>query len=237
LFYRTKIHFPLLRFPSFVVLNKKGFFEFRVCANKNRKKEVTQECLDQNLLTILNSTSTKYHVESHGSSRVSVAAQLPKGFTCKYCVFQWTYTAGNNWGKCKDGTFGLGCGAQETFKACADISINERSLVAEPTTINRLTTAAKPITTFKPTKANRLTTVAKPWAVTTPTKVNRRTTVAKPWAVTKPTKINRWTTVANKPTSTVSPSVNKDRNKKKKLPTPRPSNFRGKKHFKKFRSH
>ncbi|GFY55021.1 chitin-binding type-4 domain-containing protein [Trichonephila inaurata madagascariensis] len=80
-----------------------------------------------------------------------------------------------------------------------------------------------------PTKANRLTTVAKPWAVTTPTSRTEGQQLPKPWAqwLLSPTKINRWTTVANKPTSTVSPSVNKDRNKKKKLPTPRPSNFRG----------
>ncbi|GFU14612.1 chitin-binding type-4 domain-containing protein [Nephila pilipes] len=211
-----------------ITANHKGFFEFRVCANKNRKKEVTQECLDQNLLTILNGTSTKYNVESHGSSRVSLNAQLPKGFTCKYCVFQWTYTAGNNWGKCKDGTFGLGCGAQETFKACADISISERNLFTEPSTVNQVTIVAKPITTFKPTKTNQWTTTAKPWTVSNSTKVNRWTTIAKPWTVPKPTKINRSTTAAsNKPTSTIAPSVNKDRNKKKKLPTSRPSNFKG----------
>ncbi|GIY67667.1 hypothetical protein CDAR_109521, partial [Caerostris darwini] len=76
-----------------ITANHRGYFEFRICANKNRKKEVTQDCLDQNVLTIINSTSTQYHVGNHGRSRVTLALQLPKGFTCKYCVFQWTYTA------------------------------------------------------------------------------------------------------------------------------------------------
>ena len=31
--------------------------------------------------------------------------------------------AGNNWGKCEDGTSGMGCGPQETFRSCADIKI------------------------------------------------------------------------------------------------------------------
>ena len=30
---------------------------------------------------------------------------------------------GNNWGKCEDGTSGMGCGPQETFRSCADIQI------------------------------------------------------------------------------------------------------------------
>lgn len=42
---------------------------------------------------------------------------------CDHCVLQWRYTAGNNWGDCKNGTQGLGCGNQEQFGACSDISI------------------------------------------------------------------------------------------------------------------
>ncbi|GIY88162.1 hypothetical protein CEXT_120601 [Caerostris extrusa] len=134
-------------------------------------QEVTQDCLDQNVLTIINSTSTQYHVGNHGRSRVTLALQLPKGFTCKYCVFQWTYTAG--------------CGIQETFKACADISINERTLSdVKPTT-------ATPSTTVKPTKASRRPTF------------------------TKPTKINRLPLVGHtKPTVSAFPNRNKDKNKK-----------------------
>lgn len=31
---------------------------------------------------------------------------------------------GNNWGECEDGTHAIGCGNQETFRSCADISIS-----------------------------------------------------------------------------------------------------------------
>ena len=61
---------------------------------------------------------------------------LPEGMTCTGCILQYTYTAGNNWGKgpqsaevqsedCLDQTSEgkLGCGNQETFRGCADICI------------------------------------------------------------------------------------------------------------------
>ena len=31
---------------------------------------------------------------------------------------------GNTWGICANGTEGMGCGEQETFRNCADVSIN-----------------------------------------------------------------------------------------------------------------
>jgi len=31
--------------------------------------------------------------------------------------------SGNNWGFCGDGTGALGCGPQETFRSCSDISL------------------------------------------------------------------------------------------------------------------
>ena len=49
---------------------------------------------------------------------------LPYGLTCSQCVIQWTYYTGNTWGVCKNGTEGMGCGDQETFRNCADVQIN-----------------------------------------------------------------------------------------------------------------
>ena len=77
---------------------------------------------------------------------------------CEQCILQWTYTAGNNWGTCANGTGSLGCGPQvsdnqvirwlnklwmsghanfcyhppsfqETFRACSDIRILPSSAV------------------------------------------------------------------------------------------------------------
>lgn len=36
---------------------------------------------------------------------------------------QWTYTCGNNWGNCGNGTGTLGCGPQEMFRACSDFAV------------------------------------------------------------------------------------------------------------------
>ena len=57
--------------------------------------------------------------------------------TCKQCIFQFTYTNGNNWGSgpqsaevqtldCLQNVGGkLGCGPQETFRGCSDICIGD----------------------------------------------------------------------------------------------------------------
>ncbi len=36
----------------------------------------------------------------------------PFSLSCEQCILQWTYTAGNNWGICDDGSGALGCGPQ-----------------------------------------------------------------------------------------------------------------------------
>ena len=83
--------------------------------------------------------------------------QLPKELTCRQCVLQWRYVAGNNWGRpllppsngshetgisqwflslagtCKNGTGAVGCGPQEEFRACADITITEEDGSADDT--------------------------------------------------------------------------------------------------------
>lgn len=49
-----------------------------------------------------------------------------KGLECGNCVLQWKYTSGNNWGKCKDGTSAQGCGPQEEFRGCSDVTIGRK---------------------------------------------------------------------------------------------------------------
>lgn len=64
----------------------------------------------------------KYYPK-RGSTKYTVNYILPTGLVCDHCVLQWRYTAGNNWGVCENGTQGVGCGIQEQFGACSDISI------------------------------------------------------------------------------------------------------------------
>lgn len=96
----------------------RGFWEFKICPDPQRND---QECFDNNVLQLENG-DTKY-TPSRGSTTYNVNYRLPQGLVCDHCVLQWRYTAGNNWGTCKNGTHGLGCGNQENFLACSDISI------------------------------------------------------------------------------------------------------------------
>ena len=89
--------------------------------------------------------SDKHTIESHLGNH-DVTFRLPAGVTCKHCVLQWTYVAGkdcstgtklnlsfilanyfrfsaNIWGTCPDGTTALGCGPQENYRSCSDITI------------------------------------------------------------------------------------------------------------------
>ncbi|XP_049876387.1 uncharacterized protein LOC126373994 isoform X2 [Pectinophora gossypiella] len=96
----------------------RGFWQFKLCADPEAND---QECFDKHVLE-LEDGSTKYYPD-RGSVKYNVTYVLPKGLVCDHCVLQWRYTAGNNWGTCQNGTQGLGCGPQEQFGACSDISI------------------------------------------------------------------------------------------------------------------
>lgn len=163
--------------------NHRGFFVFRLCPASSDLIEVTQECLDGNVLTVLNSPDRRKYIVPDTMPRMyDVQLQLPANLTCNRCVLQWTYTAGNNWGPCDDGkTSRVGCGPQETFRACADIQITNREAEAsvtyddEPTsTIMKDGIEREPVTdpsrrrfywdNFLPTEPRGSTTTTKPWS-------------------------------------------------------------------------
>jgi len=99
-----------------------GFMEWRLCDNPSTE---TKSCFDQNLLLRADNKGSRVPVSSVGTYRA--ALRLPDGVRCNHCIIQWNYRAGNNWGQCKDGTGRLGCGPQETFRGCADVSIQNNS--------------------------------------------------------------------------------------------------------------
>ncbi|KAJ8674249.1 hypothetical protein QAD02_005511 [Eretmocerus hayati] len=114
-----------------------GHFNFSICPLEqgSRKFEETEECFDKNPL--MGRIISPYSVESmsfdipgpglsiNQNGYYEIELQLPAGLTCERCSFRWEYTAGNNWGWCTDEkNYGrTGCGPQETFRNCADISI------------------------------------------------------------------------------------------------------------------
>ncbi|XP_046141975.1 uncharacterized protein LOC114878203 isoform X1 [Osmia bicornis bicornis] len=103
--------------------NHHGYFEFRTCSMTYKGKEVDQGCLDQHLLRMENGTSRYY--PGPGNRIFEAFYKLPDDLTCAQCVFQWKYVAGNNWGDCGNGTGAVGCGPQEEFRGCADITIGD----------------------------------------------------------------------------------------------------------------
>ncbi|XP_067005045.2 uncharacterized protein [Anabrus simplex] len=111
----------VVRVEAKITANHRGYFEFRLCPLKEKME--TDECFDQYLLQQADGSGTKYYLPEFVPGYYSTNLQLPKGLTCSQCVLQWTYTTGNTWGKCDNGTTALGCGPQETFRTCSDIAI------------------------------------------------------------------------------------------------------------------
>ena len=136
--------------------NHNGFFVFKLCPTTTKTKEVTQKCLNRFLLNVLNSNiSDKYIVPSNRAQMFTILLKLPNGLTCDRCLFQWTYTSANNWGKCENGLSAVGCGPQETFRACADIRIVDKNMNLskdEVIPFKHFLTQMKPIDTQLQTK-------------------------------------------------------------------------------------
>ncbi|CAH1774521.1 unnamed protein product [Owenia fusiformis] len=109
-----------------ITANHKGWFEFRICENNDITKPITQKCLNTNLLRLTNG-GIRYYLPDERRTVYKVSARLPKDLTCSQCVLQWKYNAGNRWGpdiRIPEGGC-VGCGPQEQFFGCADISIHE----------------------------------------------------------------------------------------------------------------
>lgn len=131
-----------------ITANHFGYFEFRLCpvdiGKLRRPRRLTQQCLDQHILKIgpsdskSNGDNTRYYLPHGNKSYFYVPVELPSEIiSCKHCVLQWKYHAGNTWGKDQQGRKCLGCAdQQEEFYNCADIEIVERSLKELSTSIN-----------------------------------------------------------------------------------------------------
>ncbi|KAH8248267.1 hypothetical protein KR038_009874 [Drosophila bunnanda] len=113
-----------------ITANHLGYFRFHIC-NLDENGSESEECFNQHLLNFADGSQENYIGTVTGD--IVMTVQLPTDLNCVHCVLRWTYTAGNNWGVCEDGTGAMGCGAQETFVNCADISVisSARSIIHE----------------------------------------------------------------------------------------------------------
>ncbi|XP_022649783.1 uncharacterized protein LOC111245554 isoform X2 [Varroa destructor] len=105
--------------------NHRGHFQFRLCPVNDPKVVADDDCMAKYPLEIVEAMPDNPYLYKlpDRNHRYQVRVKLPSNLTCSQCVFQWTYTAGNNWGRCPDGVSRVGCGPQETFRGCSDIAI------------------------------------------------------------------------------------------------------------------
>lgn len=105
-----------------ITANHHGHFRFKICNLDKSKGVESNACFNKYRLRLTNGEE-RYVVPTFIPDTYKLTLRIPKGLRCKHCVLQWTYVAGNNWGVCKNGTTGVGCGNQEHFRACSDIRI------------------------------------------------------------------------------------------------------------------
>ncbi|CAH1794948.1 unnamed protein product [Owenia fusiformis] len=117
--------------------NHKGWFEFRICPTNDPYKKATHECMNKHKLEILDekilARVSRYKVRDQMQKIFQLKLVLPKGLRCSQCVLQWKYNAGNSWGNDPVTNRGcVGCGPQEQFYGCSDISIGRDPVTPIP---------------------------------------------------------------------------------------------------------
>lgn len=145
-----------------VTANHRGSFTFKLCANNNPGQDPTQECFDNTVLKVVPGMTDEYTLPSYMPQMFDLQLQLPDGLECTQCILQWTYNTANSWGTCEDGSGAVGCGPQETFRACSDISIGAGPPVGDPsTTTTEQTNDDNTSTTTTTTTTEATTTTTK----------------------------------------------------------------------------
>ena len=99
-----------------VTANHQGHFEFALCPHDNVFVDPDESCFERHRLTTGSGRQLHYPIADRDLGLRLLYVRLPLEITCKHCILQWSYVGGNNWGSCTDGTEGLGCGPQETFR-------------------------------------------------------------------------------------------------------------------------
>jgi len=114
--------------------NHMGHFELNICPVMNPAKEVTEECLQQHPVKLVEEDSYQFMITEDipKSGEVSYQVRLPPQLTCNQCVLRWKYVTGNTWSVCPNGTEANGCGPQENFINCADIAIHSNAAGSIP---------------------------------------------------------------------------------------------------------
>lgn len=70
-----------------VTANHGGHFKFSVCPG-SRDRDPTQQCLDDHVLTVLQSDSSVFPLTERRTGLHNMTVRLPAGLTCSHCVLQ-----------------------------------------------------------------------------------------------------------------------------------------------------
>lgn len=108
-----------------IVANHGGYFNFEMCWRDSVDTKETEECFEQlKLSNKRDDDDFEYHLEAEkGSGVYTMSIDLPINKTCEHCILRWHWKSANNWGVCEDGSERVGCGYQEVYRNCADISV------------------------------------------------------------------------------------------------------------------
>ena len=69
-----------------------GYFEFRLCDNKQLAVHDPHKCFQNGLLTVKDSSTRLFNIKN-GENKLKLI--LPTNVTCDQCVLQWKYRTGN----------------------------------------------------------------------------------------------------------------------------------------------
>ncbi|XP_039263587.2 uncharacterized protein LOC120339509 [Styela clava] len=155
-----------------ITAHHKGYFEFRLCP-WNQPDVSVAGCENWYLLDTVSPDGTKWFLPaSTGQGQIyEVPIKLPDGVVCDQCVLQWRYHTGNSWGCYKNGGCCVGCGPQEEFYGCADVSIHgsgEPPATTEMKTTSTLMSAIMSTTTSTSASPTTTTTTSESTTTTSP---------------------------------------------------------------------
>lgn len=115
-----------------IVANHGGVFTFEMCWRDTWTQRETESCFEplkfsaksRNTDDTEDPNGLEYDLDPDaGTGIFTMSIELPANRTCDNCILRWHWTAANNWGTCEDGTEAVGCGYQEVYRNCADVSV------------------------------------------------------------------------------------------------------------------
>lgn len=108
-----------------IVANHGGQFKFEMCWRDSWDQLETEDCFEPLQLTGYHEEgASQYELDGQAKTGIfTMSVDLPLNRTCDNCILRWHWKSANNWGTCDDGSERIGCGHQEIYRNCADVSV------------------------------------------------------------------------------------------------------------------